>query len=139
MAKAGCASVAGMEAREKSLRTLCIRCEISSEPATPPEDEALRREYQVQRLVQGMGQGSHVDEGDWDAMALQWVRIGAVSPTVYENLQGRFVRCRANRPAPDTQPPAFSAEDGADDRKGRDGRPGRVRNRGRDGSTIAPA
>jgi len=137
LANAGSASDAGVEAREKALRTLCIRCEILSETATPPEDEALRREYQVQRLVQGMGQGSHVEDGDWDAMALQWVRIGGVSPAVYENLQGRFIRCRAKRQVRNSQPPVFPTGGGADDRNCHDIRAGRVRSRGRDGSRIA--
>jgi len=139
LAKAGAASDAGVEDREKALRTLCIRCEILSETATPPEDEALRREYQVQRLMQGMGQGTHVGDGDWDAMALQWVRIGAVSPPVYENLLGRFMRCRAKRPLRDPQPPVFPTGDGADDRLGDDNRAGRARSRGRDGSRFAAA
>jgi Domain of Unknown Function (DUF349) len=95
LAKAGSLSDAGSEAREKALRTLCVRCEIQSEMPTPPEDEALRREYQVQRLMQGMGQGSHADDGDWDAMMFEWIRIGAVSPAVHESLQERFMRCRA--------------------------------------------
>ena len=95
MAKAGAAAAADFEAREKALRTLCIRCEIRSDTPTPPEDEASRREYQVQRLMRGMGQGSRADDGDWDAMVLDWIRIGAVSPAVYDRLQGRFMRCRA--------------------------------------------
>src|SRR5258708_4344009 len=100
LAKAGSVSDAGGAACERALRVLCIRSEIHSDIPTPPEDEALRREYQVQRLVQGMGQGSHVDDGDWDAMALEWIRIGAVSPEVHESLQSRFMRCRAKRPVP---------------------------------------
>jgi hypothetical protein len=139
LAKADSASDSGVEAREKALRTLCIRCEILSETATPPEDEALRREYQVQRLVQGMGQGSHVDDEDWDAMALHWIRIGAVSPTAYESLQGRFMRCRAKRPLRNSQQPAFPTGDGADDRNGPDNRTGHVRSHGRDRSKIATA
>jgi hypothetical protein len=95
LAKAGAAAAADFEAREKALRTLCIRCEIRSDTPTPPEDEASRREYQVQRLMRGMGQGSRADDGDWDAMVLDWIRIGAVSPAVYDRLQGRFMRCRA--------------------------------------------
>ena len=99
LAKAGSMADVDSEAREKALRTLCIRCEIQSETPTPPEDEALRREYQVQRLMQGIGQGSHAEDGDWDAMMLEWIRIGAVSPAVHESLQGRFMRCRANAPS----------------------------------------
>jgi hypothetical protein len=105
--KAGAVSDADSAAREKALRMLCIRCEIYGEMPTPPEDEALRREYQVQRLMQGMGQGSHADDGDWDAMMLEWIRIGAVSPAVHESLQNRFMRCRAKRPVRSLQRSTF--------------------------------
>ena len=90
LAKAGSAPDADVAAREKALRTLCIRCEIGSETATPAEDEALRREYQVQRLMQSMGHGSRADD-DWDAMALEWSRISAVSPALHDGLQERFM------------------------------------------------
>ncbi len=84
-------------AREQSLRTLCIRCEIQSETPTPPEDQTLRREFQVQRLMQGMGQGGHARRENWDALALEWVRSGAVSPAVYESCRARFLRCWSRR------------------------------------------
>jgi Domain of Unknown Function (DUF349) len=97
-ARADSPADADEESRERALRTLCIRCEIHSETSTPPEDEVLRREYQVQRLMQGIGQGTHGDDGDWDAMVLEWIRIGAVLPSVHESLQARFMRCWARRP-----------------------------------------
>jgi hypothetical protein len=99
LASPGSLSDADSEAREKALRTLCIRCEIQNEMPTPAEDEALRREYQVQRLMRGMGQGSHA-EGDRDAMVLEWIRIGAIAPEIHTSLQDRFMRCRAKRPVP---------------------------------------
>jgi len=105
LAKAGSASGTDSAARERALRILCVRAEIHGETPTPPEDEALRREYQVQRLVQGMGQGSHVEDGDWDAMAFEWIRIAAVSPAVHETLQSRFMRCRAKKPPPSPERP----------------------------------
>ena len=116
---------------------LCIRCEIYSEVPTPPEDEALRREYQVQRLMQGMGQGSHADDGDWDAMMLEWIRIGAVLPAVHESLQSRFVRCRAKRPVRLVQRSTFPLGREADNREGNNDRAGQMRGHGRDGSKIA--
>ena len=136
IAKADSVSDADTAVREKALRMLCIRCEIHTETPTPPEDEALRREYQVQRLVQGMGQGSHAGDGDWDAMALEWIGIGAVAPEVYDSLQSRFMRCRAKWPVRGPQRSAFPPDDGADDRKGHDSRGGRMR-RGREGSKFA--
>jgi hypothetical protein len=82
-------------ARERALRILCIRVEIRGEVPTPASDEALRREYQVQRLVQGMGQGIGADDADWCEMALEWIRIGAVTPDLHQSLQERFIRARS--------------------------------------------
>ncbi len=128
LAKAGSVSDADSAVRERALRILCIRCEIHSETPTPAEDEALRREYQVQ--------GSHVDDGDWDAMALEWIRIGAISPAVHESLQSRFMRCRAKRPVRSPERSTFQLGDGADNRKGHENRAGQMR-RGGEGSKIA--
>ncbi len=79
-------------ARERSLRTLCVRAEILKERTSPAEDEALRREYQVKRLMQGMGQGRGAEEGEWGAMVMEWVRIGAIEPRAHEALEERFRR-----------------------------------------------
>jgi hypothetical protein len=125
LANAGSLSDDDVAAREKVLRMLCIRCEIRTDTPTPPEDEALRREYQVQRLMQGMGQGSHADDEDWDAMVIEWIRIGAVSPAVHESLQLRFLRCRAKRPVRSPPRSAFQADERAENRTGREDRPGR--------------
>jgi Domain of Unknown Function (DUF349) len=137
LAKAGSVSDADSADRERSLRMLCIRCEIYGEIPTPPEDEALRREYQVQRLMQGMGQGRDADDGDWDAMTLEWIRIGAISPPVHGNLQSRFMRCRATRPVRSPQRSTYPGGGGADDRKGHGSRAGQTRPHGREGSKIA--
>jgi hypothetical protein len=138
-AKAGSMPRADAETGEKALRTLCIRCEIHSEMPTPPEDEVLRREYQVQRLMRGMGQGTHVDEGDWDAIALEWIRSAAVAPALHEILRTRFLRCRENRPARSPRGAVFSTQRGADDRDSHDSRAGSKRRHGREGSTRAGA
>jgi hypothetical protein len=99
LVRADSASDPDDEARERALRLLCIRCEIHSSTPTPPEDEALRRDCQMRRLMAGMGQASHADDRDWDAMLLEWIGIGAVAPEAHENLQRRFMRCLAKRPA----------------------------------------
>jgi hypothetical protein len=93
LAKVGPVLEADRESNEKALRMLCIRSEIRSEKPSPPEDEALRREYQVQRLMKGMGQGNHAIDEDWNALALEWIRVGAVSPAAYASLQTRFISC----------------------------------------------
>jgi hypothetical protein len=78
-------------ARERSLRMLCVRAEILKERASPAEDETLRREYQVKRLMQGMGQG-RAEEADWEAMVMEWAGIGAIEPAAHEVLEQRFRR-----------------------------------------------
>jgi hypothetical protein len=82
-----------LAANETALRTLCIRSEICSDRPTPPEDQALRREYQMQRL-QRMGQRSEEDSDAWETLALAWVRIGPIATAEYQLLLTRFVRCR---------------------------------------------
>ena len=139
LAKAGLLTEADSGAREKALRMLCIRCEIRSETPTPPEDEALRREYQMQRLMQGMGQGSHADDGDWDVMVLEWIRIGAVSRAAHESLQSRFMRCLAKRPVCNPQRSSFQLDDRGDNRKDHESRAGQMHRHDREGSKTATA
>jgi hypothetical protein len=92
--KAHAAADLDAAAHETALRTLCIRSEILTDLPTPPEDQALRRDYQVQRLVQRMGQRSEAKADELDALALEWVRVGPVSAATHESLLARFLRCR---------------------------------------------
>jgi hypothetical protein len=82
-------------ANEAALRLLCVRGEIHGERATPDEDQALRRSYQLQRLVKGMGRGEQEPAGDWESLALEWVRVGPVAPELYQALLARFIGIRA--------------------------------------------
>lgn len=91
-----------LDAREASLRTLCIRCEIHGGLPTPDEDQPRRREYQVKRLMQSMGQGESADTENWDSIALQWAGSAAVTPAVYDSCRARFLRSWEARPAPKT-------------------------------------
>ena len=125
LAQAGSRSGARVAERETALRVLCIRGEILSERPTPPEDEALRREYQVQRLMQGMGQG--VREDDWDALTLAWLRSGAIAPDIYEQLERRFLQARSHQKVRSAEQSYFHPDAG--DRKAR--RPDRDRQRAR--------
>jgi hypothetical protein len=83
-----------LAANESAMKTLCIRAEILTDIPTPPEDQALRREYQLQRLVQGMGQRLKADDTQLDTMAIEWLRVGPVEDAAYEPLLQRFRRCR---------------------------------------------
>jgi hypothetical protein len=85
---------ADFAANEAALRMLCIRSEILTGLPTPQEDQALRRDYQLQRLAQSMGQGLKADETQLDAMALEWAGAGPVEDVAYEPLLQRFRRCR---------------------------------------------
>jgi hypothetical protein len=88
--KAEAATDATLAVNEKAYRTLCIRVEIAGGQPTPPEDQTLRREYQMQRLMQGMGRQGEEDSDAWESLALAWVRIGPIAPTEYQALLARF-------------------------------------------------
>jgi hypothetical protein len=92
--KAETATSAALEGNDKALRTLCIRSEIFSDRPTPPGDQGLRREYQMQRLMQRMGQRGEEDSDAWEALALAWVRIGPIAAAEYQALLARFMGCR---------------------------------------------
>lgn len=81
-------------ASESALRLLCVRAEILTGRPSPVEDQALRRQYQVQRLVEGMGQGLGAEAGQLDALAVEWSGIGPTDDAVYAPLLSRFLRCR---------------------------------------------
>jgi hypothetical protein len=81
-------------ANEKVLRLLCVRAEIMTDTPTPAEDQGLRREYQVQRLMQSMGQGAGAGDAHLDTMALEWVSVGPTEEATYLELLERFKRCR---------------------------------------------
>jgi hypothetical protein len=81
-------------ANEAALRELCIRAEILTDTATPPEDQPLRREYQVQRLLRNMGQGSSAEEAHIDALTIDWVGVGPTEQATYTALLSRLKRCR---------------------------------------------
>jgi hypothetical protein len=75
---------------DTALRMLCIRRELQAGLATPPEDQELRREHQMRRLVDHMGQRGHETLEDFGTLALEWVRVGGVAPERYECLLERF-------------------------------------------------
>jgi hypothetical protein len=94
-AKAESAAKLDLAAQERALRMLCVRCEILTDRATPAEDQAMRREYQVHRLIERMGRGGAADADHLDALAIEWVRLGPVSSEAQASLLARFLRCRS--------------------------------------------
>jgi hypothetical protein len=91
LAREGCGETA---ANEVALKMLCIRAEILTDKPTPPEDQPLRREYQVQRLIQNMGQGIAADEAQLDTLAIEWLGVGPTDEATYARLLNRFRTCR---------------------------------------------
>ena len=98
----------GDAARERALRLLCVRAEIFSSTATPPDDAALRRDCEMQLLRQGLGQARQVEDRDWEAMRLEWLAIDAIAPERHDELERRFLQCLGKRRAtpPAEVPPA---------------------------------
>ena len=103
--RANAASEPEMATNETALRTLCVRGEIAAELPTPAEDQALRRDYQLQRLVQGMGQGREALHDEPDELALAWARIGPVAAAAHESLLARFLQSRQRLRRARQQPP----------------------------------
>jgi exonuclease SbcC len=79
---------------QKALQLLCIRAEILADQETPPEDKALRMQYQVSRLQQGFGQNSSPNGVSIQDLVIDWIAAGAVANDIYEPLLERFNHCR---------------------------------------------
>jgi hypothetical protein len=83
-----------LTANEAALRLLCVRAELIAGVPSPAEDEELRREYQMQSLVQSMQRGERVTPTELDDLALDWITVGPVEPAAGAALLTRFERCR---------------------------------------------
>ena len=81
-------------ANERALRMLCVRAEILMGVDTPAEDQTLRREYQVKRLMQSMGEGLRQRDGELDGLLIEWLGIGPTDGATYASLAQRFMHCR---------------------------------------------
>jgi hypothetical protein len=119
LSRAGTPPATDITARETALRMLCIRAELLASLPTPAEDDSLRRAYQVERLMRGMGQGLQTDDRDWDAMLLEWLAIPAIATERHEALDTRFQHALARRPAPQKERPAYAERPARADRDGR--------------------
>jgi hypothetical protein len=71
------------------LRLLCIRAEILTDRETPEADRALRMNYLMQQLQQGLGKRDETME----PLVFEWVALGAIDDTVYAPLLQRFMEC----------------------------------------------
>jgi hypothetical protein len=79
-----------LSANEKTLRLLCVRTELLTERPTPAEDQELRREHQLQRLVATMGRGERPARDELDDLAQEWISAGPVEARLYQELVARF-------------------------------------------------
>lgn len=84
----------GAAAEEARLRTLCIRAEIHGDLPSPAEDQELRREYRLQRLVQSMGRPADANPEELDELCLEWLNGAPVSDAIFASLLARFIQCR---------------------------------------------
>ena len=84
-----------LAANQAALRLLCVRAELIAGIPSPAEDTELRREYQMQRLVQSMQGGQRVTPAELHDLVLEWIEVGPVEPAAHAALLARFERCRA--------------------------------------------
>lgn len=73
----------------EQLRLLCIRAEILADRETPEVDRALRMNYLMQQLQQGLGNRDDAME----PLTFEWISLGAVADDVYASLLKRFMEC----------------------------------------------
>ena len=79
---------------ELALRMLCIRAEVLTDTQTPADDQTLRREYQLRRLMESMGQGGTAEKQQLDTLAFEWLGVGPTEEATYVQLLERFKECR---------------------------------------------
>jgi exonuclease SbcC len=78
------------EGNEQRLRELCIELEILLDVETPEEDRQHRRNYQLRRLQQGLGQTAGNQPEKLEQLQVQWHCASPASPAVQSGLQARF-------------------------------------------------
>ncbi len=80
-------------ANEKLRRNLLIRMEVAAGVDTPAEDKALRMQFQLENLQQGMT-SSGMDDAKHTLMKLeqQWIAAGPVNSGVKDALNSRYLK-----------------------------------------------
>jgi len=77
--------------RRKALLLMCIQAEIAAELETPAQDQALRLEFQMQRLAAGLGKKPQLDTRELASeLQLQWWATSSRSIKDYADLRKRF-------------------------------------------------
>ncbi len=75
---------------EKQRRQLCVALEILLDVETPEEDRQQRRDYQMQRLTKGIGQGTENRSDSREQLVAQWHCCGPAAPQIQAVLDARF-------------------------------------------------
>lgn len=78
-------------ANEQQLRELCIEIEILMDRETPEEDRQRRRDYQMRKLQQGLGQAAASSRHEQqERLQIAWYCASPAAPAVQLQLQKRF-------------------------------------------------
>jgi exonuclease SbcC len=76
---------------EQRLRELCIELEILLDAETPEEDRPRRREYQLRKLQQGLGQAAATNRPALlEQLLVQWYCASPAAADTQRQLQARF-------------------------------------------------
>ena len=79
---------------EKKRRLLCIQMEIMTGKETPSEDKAMRMEYQLAHLQQGMGSSAASDpSSSRQEMLIKWLCLAPAAEATRDKLESRFQQC----------------------------------------------
>lgn len=78
-------------ANEQRLRKLCIELEILFDAETPEEDRPCRREYQLRKLQEGLGQAAANNRNALlEQLLVQWYCASPATTEIQQQLQARF-------------------------------------------------
>lgn len=83
------------EENSQAMRLLCIQLETVMDIPSPEEDKALRMEYQVNRLKEGMiSSGSLSKHEQVEKIVMTWLECGPVEHNEFERFNARFNSAR---------------------------------------------
>ena len=84
-----------LEANAQTMRMLCIQLETVMDIPSPDSDKALRMEYQVNRLKEGMiSSGSLSKQEQVEKIIIEWLATGPVADTDFDAFDRRFNKAR---------------------------------------------
>lgn len=79
------------DTNEQLLRELCVELEILMDLETPAEDRQRRRDYQMRKLQQGLGQSGNSNRHEQlERLQIAWYCASPAAPAVQSQLQQRF-------------------------------------------------